>query len=117
MVHLHENRSDNAIEAAIKNVLQRALKITTTNSEATEMTWHFGRYLLQYVVIEALQKICETYATGINDSIKRGVSFFFVPDDLFTVGNSVLHALIVFTPQRRPNGPEELTNEQANFFE
>ena len=28
MVHLHENRSDNAIEAAIKNILQRTLKIT-----------------------------------------------------------------------------------------
>ena len=28
MVHLHENRSDNAIEASIKNILQRTLKIT-----------------------------------------------------------------------------------------
>ena len=29
MVHLHENRSDNAIEAAIKNVLQKALKLAS----------------------------------------------------------------------------------------
>ena len=34
MVHLHENRSDNAIEAAIKNVLQRALKITVGETNA-----------------------------------------------------------------------------------
>ena len=53
MVHLHENRSDNAIEAMIKNILQRALKITSprspVNAEASDQNaedWIFGRYLL-----------------------------------------------------------------------
>ena len=34
MVHLHENRSDNTLEAMIKNLLQRAVKITSASSEA-----------------------------------------------------------------------------------
>lgn len=62
--------------------------------------------MLQYTVLEALQAICETYAKGISDSIKRGVTFFFVPDDLFTIGNSVLNSLIDYVPERRPNGSE-----------
>ena len=35
----------------------------------------------------------------------------------FTIGNSVLHSLVPFRPQRKPNGAEEVTNNQANFFE
>ena len=61
--------------------------------------------------------MCSTYATGITDSIKRGVTFFFVPDDLFTIGNSVLQSMIQYNPQRKPNGAEEMTNSQNNFFE
>ena len=34
MVHLHENRSDNTLEAMIKNLLQRAVKITSASSDA-----------------------------------------------------------------------------------
>ena len=104
MVHLHENRSENAIEASIKNILQRALKVTVPQTEESKEDakeseeWPFGKYLQQYIVLEALQSICETYAKGITDSIKKGVSFFFVPDDLFTIGNSVLHSMIVFHP-------------------
>jgi len=64
-----------------------------------------------------MQTICETYAKGINESIKKGVTFFFVPDDLFTIGNSVLHSLIAYKPIRRPNGREEMTNAQSNFFQ
>ena len=56
--------------------------------------WVFGKYLFQYVIFEALHAVSSTYATGITDSIKRGVTFFFVPDDLFTIGNSVLHSMI-----------------------
>ena len=43
MIHLHENRSDNALEAMIKNLLQRGLKLT---SAGTEQTWPWGSYLL-----------------------------------------------------------------------
>ena len=96
MVHLHENRNDNSIENTIKNVLQRALKLTSTGEQATETTWIFGSFLNQYIVFETLQAICETYSTGINESIKRGQSSFFAPDDLFTIGNAVLHNLITF---------------------
>ena len=95
MIHLHENRSDNALEAMIKNLLQRGLKLT---SAAAEHTWPWGAYLLQYITFEALQSVCETYAKGINESIKQGVTYFFVPDDLFGIGNSLLHNLIKFTP-------------------
>ena len=77
----------------------------------------FGKYLHQYVVFEALQAVSSAYASGITDSIKRGVTFFFVPDDLFTIGNSVLSSLIQYTPQRKPNGSEEISNAQSNFFE
>jgi len=46
-----------------------------------------------------------------------GVAYFFVPDDLFTIGNSLLHNLIAYTPYRKPNGAEEMTNSQSNFFQ
>ena len=56
MVHLHENRNENAIEASIKNVLQKALQITTPNNNANQdqTEWIFGNYLLQYVIFEAM---------------------------------------------------------------
>lgn len=116
MVHLHENRSDNATEASIKNVLQRALKLTSVEEQHNEQR-AFNRYLTQYILFEALQAICETYSKGINESIKTGLTFFFVPDDLFTIGNSLLNSLLSFTPVRRPNGKEEISNSQANFFQ
>ena len=46
-----------------------------------------------------------------------GVTFFFVPDDLFTIGGPLLSSLITFRPLRRPNGADELTNDQQNFME
>lgn len=46
MVHLHENRSDNAIEAAIKNILQRTLKITVPDKNESDENWLFGSWLL-----------------------------------------------------------------------
>lgn len=114
MIHLHENRSDNALEATIKNILQRTLKVVVPEAESQ---WPFGAYLIQYVVFDALSSICETYARGIDESIKRGVTYFFVPDDLFTIGGPLLTSLITFKPTRRPNGDLELTNAQSNFME
>lgn len=70
------------------------MKIVVPQENQETEEWLFGKYLLQYVVFEALKAVCETYAKGITDSIKRGVTFFFVPDDLFTIGNSVLSSLI-----------------------
>lgn len=113
MVHLHENRSDNALEAMIKNLLQRGLKLTSAGAEPT---WHFGSYLLQYIVFDALQSLCETYSKGINESIKQGVTAFFAPDDLFGIGNAVLQNLVTFAPLTNPSGKQEADQEQSNFF-
>ena len=56
MVHLHENRNENAIESSIKNVLQKALQIITPNNNANQdqPEWIFGNYLQQYVIFEAM---------------------------------------------------------------
>ena len=115
MIHLHENKSDKALEAHIKTIFQQAVKIATPNKNAS--SWLFGAYLLQYVVANALQAVTETYAMGIDESIKRGVTFFFVPDDVFTIGGPLLRSLITLRPICRPNGAEELTNSQLNFLE
>ena len=103
------------MEAHIKTILQKALRIASPDENAS--SWLFGAYLLQYVVVDALSAVTETYAKGIEESIKRGVTFFFVPDDLFTIGGPLLSSLITLRPIRRPNGSEELTNSQSNFFE
>ena len=54
MIHLHENRSENAIEASIKNILQKALKIASPQTDESLNEWPFGNYLLQYIIFEAL---------------------------------------------------------------
>ena len=92
MVHLHENRSDNGLEAMIKNLLQRAVKITSASTETSP--WEL--YLQQYIVMEAISSVCNAYSIGISENIKRGVSAFFAPDDLFSIGTVLLHNLIKF---------------------
>ena len=92
MIHLHENRSDNTLETMIKNLLQRGVKITSANTEARP--WEF--YLQQFIVSEAIASVCSAYATGISENIKQGISAFFAPDDLFSIGTVLLHNLIKF---------------------
>ena len=39
-----------------------------------------------------------------------------VPDDMFTVGNTLLNALINFRPQLKGNGEGEITVDQRNYL-
>lgn len=106
--HLTKNQSESSLESFIEKVLQLGLRLATESEPIDEQSfWH--RYLQQFITFQLIQRMGQTYSTGIEESIKKGISYFMVPDDMFTVGNTLLNALISFKPQLKGNGSGELT--------
>jgi hypothetical protein len=113
MVHIKDNRSLNALEAVITLVLQKILKLTTGQQEKA-CPW--SAYLLQYVLFTVTESLSQTYSNGINESIKKGVSDFFAPDDLFSIGNAVLYNMIDFKVYLKIQGDDDQMQTYFNFF-
>lgn len=74
---------------------------------------NLGVFLWQHTVFELLYSILCSYSRGIQENIKKNIDNLLVPDDVFTIGKSIVMNLIEFKPivYRRP---QEGENEDLN---
>jgi hypothetical protein len=113
IIHLQEGRQLNALESFTKNVLTRAVQVT---SSAHQVKAPWSAYLLQYSVLEILQAILNAYAVGIKQSLQQQKSSVFIQDELFTIGKVVLQNLLGFDIRTKPNGDKPLNQDQEHFM-
>lgn len=112
------NQSDSIIEKSIKLILSHVLKVTQMQpNEATQVLENIhnkgsgsnlGVFLWQHTVFELLYSILCSYSRGIQENIKKNIDNLLVPDDVFTIGKSIVMNLIEFKPivYRRPQEGE-----------
>jgi len=102
------NQSDSIIEKSIKLILIHVLKVTQMQpNEATQVLENIhnkgsgsnlGVFLWQHTVFELLYSILCSYSRGIQENIKKNIDNLLVPDDVFTIGKSIVMNLIEFKP-------------------
>jgi len=51
-------------------------------------------------VFELLSTILGAYSTGIKNNIKKNVDNLLIPDDIFSIGKSIIHVLIEVKPTK-----------------
>jgi hypothetical protein len=114
--HIHMNQANSALEKTIKLIFSMAIKIASKAAEKVQdNVW--SNFLTQYVVSKCLRVITKSYAKGIRQSIKKGISSFFVAEDVFTFGKGLLQALVEFRQIPRPKESEdEISGEQKHFL-
>jgi hypothetical protein len=54
--------------------------------------------LWQHAVFELLGAVLNSYSQGIATNLKAGIDNLLIPDDIFTIGQSLCHNLINFKP-------------------
>ncbi|CDW83820.1 rrna methylase family [Stylonychia lemnae] len=115
MTHIHMNQSNSPVEKIIKQILQQTLKISSAKELASLSGW--GPFLLQFVLFQCLKKITHQYTKGIRDSLRRGIQYFMVPDDIFVIGKPLLHNILEFKqlPKPKEDDSEEF-NEGRKFM-
>ncbi len=110
------NQANSALEKTIKLIFSMAIKIANKAQDKVQQNvW--GNFLTQYVLFKCLRFITKSYAKGIRQSIKKGISAFFVAEDVFTFGKGLLQALVEFRQIPRPKESEdEISGEQKHFL-
>lgn len=68
------------------------------NDMEGSMTNNLGVFLWQHVCFELLVSMLSAYQSGIQMNMKKGIDNILVPDDVFTIGKSLVMNYIEFTP-------------------
>lgn len=71
--------------------------------------------MLQSVIFKCLRSITQCYSAGIKECIKKGVQYFFIPEDIFTFGKPLISNLIDFKITARI-ADEFITPEVSHFL-
>ena len=61
----------------------------------------WSSYLSQFILFRSLRAITKSYAEGIKDCLKKGIQYFFIPEDIFNFGKPLLANLIEFQTQHK----------------
>ena len=72
--------------------------------------------MLQYVLYQTVKKIVHKYVKGIRDCLRKGIQYFFVPDDIFSTGLPLLHNILDFKQVPRPIEDESEEFKEAKKF-
>ena len=83
--------SSSGLEKTIKMVMNHALKVTKQDKWETH-----AALLWQHAAFELLSSILQAYSSGIKQNVRLGIDNLLVPDDIFTIGKSLIHGLMDF---------------------
>ena len=117
-IHVHTNTSylagpvpdSSQLEKLVKHLLSQALKLSQVQvDDATKKATNcfntdgnncpsLGIFMWQHVVFELVGSLLGAYTSGIKHNIKTKVDNLLIPEDIFTIGSSLMHNLINFKP-------------------
>ena len=68
------------------------------------------------MVYKCLRKITHSYAKGIKECLNKGVQYFLLPDEIFTLGKPLLYNILEFKAIIRPKEDINDTESDAKHF-
>lgn len=121
---------DSVMEKMIQLIMSHALKscqskphpatqqpVNIYNSVDTKMTYNLGVFLWQHCAMVLLQACLRSYSQGIKDNLRRGINDLFVPNCIFSVGQSLSASLVTLTPIRYATKGNDRTELPADHYE